>query len=329
MPLYKPSYLKLFENGTLKKRLEILEEKLASCTVCPRSCKVNRLEGKHGFCLSGYKPYITSICDHHGEEPVLSGSNGSGTVFFGSCNLRCLYCQNWQISQTPTFFQTAEMDFAEAARQIVRLQDEAGVHNINFVSPSHFVPQMVRIIYEAIPIGLHLPIVYNTNAYDTLSSLKLLDGIVDIYLPDFKYFDNRNGVKYSRAPAYPIYAKAALKEMYRQVGTLQTDENGLAFRGLLIRHLVLPNGLANTTQTVKWIAETLGKDAAISLMSQYYPVHKAKETPLLNRKVSYAEYLTAKKALEAAGLDSGFIQELTAPETYRPDFFSKGDPFKK
>ena len=329
MHTYKPSYLKLYEDGTLKQRLEALEEKLASCTVCPRGCKVNRLEGKHGFCLSGYKPYITSICDHHGEEPVLSGTNGSGTVFFGSCNLRCLYCQNWQISQERTFFQTAEMDFSEAARQIVRLQDEVGVHNINFVSPSHFVPQMVRILYEAIPLGLHLPIVYNTNAYDALSSIKLLDGIVDIYLPDFKYFDDRNGVKYSRAPGYSIYARAALKEMYRQVGTLQTNPEGLAVRGVLIRHLILPNGLADSAETFNWIAEELGKSAAVSLMAQYFPTHRAKEAPLLNRGISYAEYLAAEKALEVAGLGKGFIQEMTAPETYRPDFYSKGHPFRK
>ncbi len=329
MHIYKPPYLKLYEDGTLKKRLEALEEKLASCTICPRGCKVDRLQGKLGFCLSGYKPYITSICDHHGEEPVLSGTNGSGTVFFGSCNLRCLYCQNWQISQERTFFKIAEMDFPEATRQIVRLQDEVGVHNINFVSPSHFVPQMVRIIYEAIPLGLHLPIVYNTNAYDALSSIKLLDGIVDIYLPDFKYFDDRNGVKYSRAPGYSIYAKATLKEMYRQVGNLQTDKDGLAIRGLLIRHLVLPNNLADTTQTIKWIAKTLGKNAAVSLMSQYFPDHKAKNTPLLNRKINYTEYLAAENALKKAGLENGFIQEMTAPETYRPDFYSKGHPFKK
>ena len=326
--MHNPSYLRLYENGILKRRLDQLEAKLASCTVCPRGCKVNRLEGKPGFCLSGYKPYITSICDHHGEEPVLSGSNGSGTVFFGSCNLRCVYCQNWQISQQRNFYQSAEMDFSEAAGQIVRLQNEVGVHNINFVSPAHFVPQMVRIIYEAIPLGLHLPIVYNTNAYDALSSLKLLEGIVDIYLPDFKYFDDRNGVKYSRAPGYSIYAKAALKEMYRQVGSLQTGKDGLALRGLLIRHLVLPNDLADSEQTLKWIAEILGQDAAVSLMSQYYPDHKAKNTPLLNRKINYTEYLAAEKALEETGLENGFIQEMSAPETYRPDFYSKGHPFK-
>lgn len=329
MKTSSPSYLQLYESGALKQRLEALEEKLASCTVCPRGCKVNRLQGKHGFCLSGYKPYITSICDHHGEEPLLSGNNGSGTVFFGSCNLRCVYCQNWQISQQGTFYKSSEMDFSEAAKQILRLQDEIGVHNINFVSPAHFVPQMVRIIYEAIPLGLHLPIVYNTNAYDALGSLKLLDGIVDIYLPDFKYFDDRNGVKYSRAPGYSIYARAAIKEMYRQVGSLQTDENGLAFRGLLIRHLVLPNDLADSGKTLKWIADTLGKDTAVSLMSQYYPEHKAKNTPLLNRKINYTEYLAAEKALEKAGLKNGFVQEMNAPESYRPDFYSKGHPFKK
>ncbi len=325
----EPSYIKLYESGELKLRLDALEAKLASCTVCPRTCRVNRLKDEHGFCLSGYKPYITSICDHHGEEPVLSGTHGSGTVFFGSCNLRCVYCQNWQISQKRNFYQSTEMDFNEAARQIVKLQDEKGVHNINFVSPAHFVPQMVRIIYEAIPLGLHLPIVYNTNAYDALASLKLLDGIVDIYLPDFKYFDDRNGVKYSRAPGYSIYAKAAIREMFRQVGALQLNEDGLAVRGLLIRHLILPNDLSDSADVLQWISQTLGKEATVSLMAQYFPTHKAKDTPLLNREIHYSEYLKAVEALNENGLQKGFVQDMTAPETYQPDFYSSGHPFEK
>ena len=327
--MHEPSYMALYESGELKARLEALESKLASCTICPRTCKVNRLNNEHGFCLSGYKPYITSICDHHGEEPVLSGTNGSGTVFFGSCNLRCVYCQNWQISQKRNFYQSAEMDFSEAARQIVRLQDERGVHNINFVSPAHFVPQMVRIIYEAIPLGLRLPIVYNTNAYDALSSLRLLEGIVDIYLPDFKYFDDRNGVKYSRAPGYSIHAKAAIREMYRQVGTLQLNDEGLAVRGLLIRHLILPNDLSDSADVLRWIADTLGADTAVSLMAQYFPTHKAKDTPLLDREIRYSEYVNAVEALEKTGLNKGFVQDMSAPEIYRPDFYSQGHPFEK
>ncbi len=327
--MQEPSYIKLYKSGELKTRLEALEAKLVSCSVCPRTCKVNRLEDEYGFCLSGYKPYITSICDHHGEEPVLSGTNGSGTVFFGSCNLRCVYCQNWQISQKRNFYQSAEMDFSEAARQIVRLQNEKGVHNINFVSPAHFVPQMVRIIYEAIPMGLHLPVVYNTNAYDALSSIKLLEGIVDIYLPDFKYFDDRNGVKYSRAPGYSIYAKAAIQEMYRQVGPLQIGNEGLAVRGLLIRHLILPNDLADSADVLQWIAGTLGKEVAVSLMAQYFPAHKAEDTPLLNRTIRYSEYLKAVEALEENGLSKGFVQDMTAPETYQPNFYSQGHPFEK
>ncbi len=324
----KPSYLKLYYSGELKKRLKALEELLYSCTICPRACKVNRMEGKEGVCRAGYLPYITSVCDHHGEEPALSGTNGSGTVFFGSCNLRCVFCQNWQISQSRHYFKAHATAFKEAAQAIVDLQNRYGVHNINFVSPSHFVPQMVRIIYEAVPLGLRVPIVYNSNGYDSLKALRLLDGIVDIYLPDFKYFDDTLAMRYSQAKGYSIFAKQALKEMYRQVSNLRVDKKGIAQKGLLIRHLILPNDLANTEDILRWIAKELSPDVAISLMSQYYPVHRAKEVPLLSRSITYGEYRKAADLLDELGMTNGFRQEMSAPQFYRPDFYKEGHPFE-
>ncbi|HID39648.1 MAG TPA: radical SAM protein [Calditrichaeota bacterium] len=322
------SYLKLYHSGELKKRLETLEALLDSCTVCPRACKVNRMEGKEGVCRAGYRPYITSVCDHHGEEPVLSGTNGSGTVFFGSCNLRCVFCQNWQISQDKAYFKSQVLSFDEAARAIVDLQNRYGVHNINFVSPSHFVPQMVRIIYEAIPLGLHVPIVYNSNGYDSLKALRLLDGIIDIYLPDFKYFDDSLAMRYSQARGYSIFAKEAVKEMYRQVGLLQVDKNGIAQKGLLIRHLILPNDLASSEEVLRWIAQELSPQVAVSLMSQYYPAHRAQKVPLLSRGITYSEYRKAADVLDELGMQNGFRQEMSAPFFYQPDFKRDGHPFK-
>lgn len=326
--MQEPSYLQLYRSGALKSRLDVLEKELTHCTICPRRCGVDRTSDSLGFCQAGFRPHIDSICAHHGEEPVISRQNGSGTVFFGGCNLRCVYCQNHQISQDPRGFLSPRYDFHTAAREIVRLQDDAGIHNINFVSPSHFVPQMIRIIYEAIALGLHLPIVYNSNAYDSLDTLKLLDGIIDIYLPDFKYFDAETGIEYSEVQQYPTFARTAIKEMYRQVGALQTNSGDLGVRGLLIRHLVLPNHLANSEAVFSWIADELGTDVPVSLMSQYFPTHKALSIPLLARKISYNEYQRVQQWLKKFGLVNGYIQGMSAPEFYQPDFNRKGHPFE-
>ena len=325
---FEPSYLKLYRSGELERRLHQLEEMLRDCRVCPWNCGINRFSTVGGVCRAGYEPYVSSVCDHHGEEPVLSGYNGSGTVFFGSCNLRCVYCQNWQISQDRDYFSGTVQSFDRVARQIVALQEEYGVHNINFVSPSHFVPQMVRIIYQAIPLGLRVPIVYNTNSYDSLEALKLLDGIVDIYLPDIKYADDAAARKYSRVKNYTQHARSAIKEMFRQVGPLQVDEHGVAQRGLIVRHLILPNDLAGSRESLKWLAEEVSPQVTVSLMSQYYPAHKAKEYPLLSRTIRYPEYLKAYQALEKYGLQHGFVQQMDAPEYYQPDFRREGHPFE-
>ena len=306
--MYKPGYLKLYKTGELKKRLHLLESNLSSCIICPRSCKVNRIEDKHGFCKSGYLPYISSIMPHHGEERVLSGINGSGTLFFGSCNLRCIYCQNWQISQDQTYFKSTVSEFQWAARSIVDLQDREAVHNINFVSPSHFVPQLVRIIYEAVPLGLHIPIVYNSNGYDSLSTLHLLDGIIDIYMPDFKYAEDSEAVRYSRCNGYSVFAKQAIKEMFRQVGLLQIDKFGIATKGLLVRHLVLPNGVAGSSAVFNWLAKNLDKRVAVSLLAQYNPDYQAHLAPQLSRTITGDEYKEARNALTEAGLSTEFCQ---------------------
>ncbi|MGD9900556.1 MAG: radical SAM protein [Calditrichaceae bacterium] len=325
----EPSYLKLYRSGELEKRLSGLEKMLESCTVCPRDCGTNRFNHEQGFCLADYDPLVSSVCDHHGEEPVLSGVNGSGTVFFGSCNLRCVYCQNHQISQTRSYFSGLPIKTDQLAKQIVALQNDKGVHNINFVSPSHFVPQMVRTIYEAIPMGLRVPIVYNTNAYDSLAVIKLLDGIVDIYLPDLKYDDDHSAEKYSRGLNYTHYAHAAIKEMYRQVGNLKVDKNGIALRGLIVRHLILPNDIAGSNNVLKWLAKELSNEVTVSLMSQYHPMHQSAKHSLLSRHISYNEYLSAVETLEKLNLHNSYTQEMDAPEHYLPDFSKKDHPFER
>ncbi len=321
-------YLSLLRSGELEKRVQQLNALLADCTVCPRDCHVNRLKGQLGYCLSGREAYVVSICDHHGEEPVISGPNGSGTVFFGGCNLRCVFCQNYQISQRPKYFRQFEMSTQQLAHHLLHLQNNMLVHNINFVSPSHFVPQMVEAIYFAAQKGLHIPIVYNTNAYDALPVLKLLDGIVDIYLPDFKYFSDEAAWRYSKVKNYVSVAKAALKEMYRQSGELVLDENGVARRGLIVRHLILPNDLADSAEILKWIARELSPNVTISLMSQYFPTHKAAQYPLVNRKIRYSEYARVVAVLEKLGFKEGFVQALEAPDYYLPDFEKEGHPFE-
>ncbi len=323
----KPSYLNLYEDGRLKERLKALEARLEQCDLCPHQCNINRFRESSGCCFGGYRPYISSVCDHHGEEPPISGFQGSGTVFFGSCNLRCVYCQNHDISQNRTYFENRSADFRTAAERIVELQESKGVHNINFVSPTHFVPQMVRIIYEAIPLGLRVPIVYNCNGYEDIYTLRQLDGIVDIYLPDFKYFNDHYGRKYSAARGYVSVAKAAIKEMYRQVGPLKTDRRGVAYRGLLVRHLILPNEISGSQELVRWLAETFNSDIDISLMSQYYPAHYAPEIAMLSRSIRYGEYRTVVSLMEELRLNRRYTQAMSAPPHYLPDFKDGEHPF--
>jgi putative pyruvate formate lyase activating enzyme len=324
---FEPSYLALYRSGELERRVSRLEARLAACDICPRECGAKRLEGKTKFCHSGRWPIVASAVPHHGEEPVLSGSRGSGTVFFGNCNMRCAFCQNYQISQDHKAQRENEMEFSTLAREMLRLQ-ETGCHNINFVSPSHFVPQLVRAVFEAVPLGLNLPLVYNTGGYDSLKTLKELEGIIDIYLPDIRYAYDKIARKYSRARNYVSHNREAIKEMYRQVGNLVVDEEGIAQKGLIIRHLILPNGLAGSKESLTWLAEEISPDVTVSIMSQYYPTHHTSRFPELNRKITREEYSEVVELINSLGMENGWLQEMDSSENYRPDFEKEGHPFE-
>jgi len=324
----EPEYIALYHSGELGRRAERLEARLSSCDVCPRECQVNRLNGELGFCHSGRLPIVASFCAHRGEEPVLSGRNGSGTVFFGNCNLRCVYCQNHQISQNWEKQRSNEIDCHTLAQYMLYLQDELGCHNINFVSPSHFVPQLVRAVLEAVPLGLKLPLVYNTNSYDSIKTLKELDGIISIYLADLKYASDACASEFSQAPNYVAQSRQAIKEMYRQVGELVTDEIGIAQRGLIVRHLILPHRLAGSSESLTWLAKEVSTQITISLMSQYSPMHRAGEFPLISRRISLPEYEEVLKVIDRLRLENGWVQEMGTQETYVPDFEREGCPFK-
>jgi len=290
----------------LERRVDDAYKLLEACRVCPRECGVNRLkDDKLGFCRSGLDPVISSVSPHHGEEPPLSGTKGSGTIFFTNCNLRCVYCQNYPISQMGN---GAQRTVGELACQMLSLQ-ESGCHNLNLVTPTHFVPQILKALGIARDRGFMLPIVYNTSGYESLETLRLLDGIVDIYLPDMRYNDNAVAIKYSVAPHYVEVNRAAIKEMYRQVGNLMLDENGIAKRGLIIRHLVLPGGLSGTEGVMKFLAEEISKDVYISLMSQYFPAYKTGEFREINRRINELEYDNAYESKMKYGLKNGWVQE--------------------
>lgn len=328
----QPNYLKLFQTGGLEQRVEKLEKLLESCTICPKDCGNNRQKDEIAACYSGALPIVSSYTAHFGEEPALSGTNGAGNIFFGNCNLRCVYCQNYQISQTWKEQKKNEITHERLAEMMLELQAK-GCHNIGFVSPTHFAPQMARAILIAAERGLKLPIIYNTNAYDSVEVLKLLDGIVDIYLPDFKYAENDAGFQFSKVRGYTEFARDALKEMFRQTGDeLVFDENGLLKKGLVVRMLVLPNDLAGIEENLIWIKENLSVKVSISLMAQYYATNKAATDSryiLLSRKISEREWFKAVSLLEDLGFENGFMQEFeSASLYYRPDFTDAAKPFK-
>jgi putative pyruvate formate lyase activating enzyme len=329
---WQPGYLALLDSGELEERVAKLYALLASCTVCPRDCRNDRLKDVLASCASGLHPVVSSYTPHFGEEPVLSGTRGAGNVFLGNCNLRCVYCQNWQISQDWRVQKTNEVTVERLAGMLLELQDR-GCHNIGFVSPTHYAPQMAKAVLLAARAGLRLPVVYNTNAYDAVEVLRLLDGIVDVYLPDFKYADSSAGWLYSKVPDYPERSRDALVEMYRQKGSaLVYGDDGLLKSGLLVRMLVLPNGVAGVGESLSWIAETLSPRVAISLMAQYYPIHRAASDArysALSRGITAGEWEDALAELEANGLTNGFQQELkTANRYYQPDFTDRETPFK-
>jgi len=299
---YPPSYIQLHEKNELTERIRSLNEILSQCTLCPRRCEVNRIQGELGYCRAGGELMISSVFPHFGEEAPLVGYRGSGTIFLTHCNLRCVFCQNYDISHLGRGESASP---SQMASYMVRLQ-ELGCHNINFVTPTHYTPQIVGSLPEAIELGLRLPLVYNCSGYESLEVIKLLDGIIDIYMPDAKYAGEESAKRFSNAPDYPHVLKEVLTEMYRQVGDLQMDVNGIAERGLLIRHLVMPENLAGTDDLMKFIAEEISPNSYVNVMQQYRPEYKSYDYPELGRRITYGEYLNAVKLARRLGLHRGF-----------------------
>jgi len=295
---------------------------LEECCLCPRECGVNRLKGERGFCGAGAEAVVAHYGPHFGEEPPLSGTRGSGTVFFSPCNLRCLFCQNHEISHRVCGEEASAAQLTEIFLSLER----KGVHNINLVSPTPYVPALAAAIRGAKERGIAIPFVYNTNAFDSREALVALRGLIDIYLPDLKYASSAIGKRLSGAADYPARAMEAVEEMKAQVGDLVTAK-GIATRGLLVRHLVLPGGLAGTRKLIPWIKERLGPETHVSLMSQYYPTARAAEVRMINRRIIAAEYDPLVDLMREQGFEHVFIQELEAARTYRPDF-KKKEPFQ-
>jgi len=307
-----PAYIGSFRNGRLKLTREKLFARLASCDICPRKCGVNRLSGKTGFCKTAALPKIYSFMPHHGEEPPVSGEKGSGTIFFSHCNMGCVYCQNYEFSQSG---KGREYSFEEVARIMLGLQD-SGCHNINLVTPTHVLPQILKSLEIAAEMGLKIPLVYNTSGYESADVLRLLDNIVDIYLADMRYSDPAVSQRLSLAPDYPQVNRLAVKEMQRQVGIADFNANGLIRRGLIIRHLVLPNRLSGTEEIMRFISGEVSEDTYVSLMSQYLPYYKASGYPEINRRLNSGEYEEAKRILERYKLLNGWIQESYGAERF-------------
>ena len=305
-PGFEPAYLKLHQTGELKKRAEKLWAIMESCQLCPRKCGVNRLEGMSGFCRSpGSTLVVSAFHPHFGEERPLVGTGGSGTIFITHCNLRRVFCQNWEISQRGMGSKCALDDFAA----MMLLLQETGCHNINFVTPTHYSALILKALVIAAEKGLRLPIVYNTSGWERLEILEVLDGIVDIYLPDFKYWDSDMSAKYSSgAENYPEVTKDAILEMHRQVGIAKPTKDGIMQRGLMIRHLVMPNNVAGSERIMEWIAENLPKDTYVNIMAQYTPRYKAYDYPEISRRITKVEYNKVVKKAEEVGLTNLDIQ---------------------
>lgn len=293
-----PSYLKLHRNGELSIRLEEALSLMESCHLCPRACGVNRLEGETGYCRTGRKARVASYNAHFGEEAPLVGRHGSGTVFSSSCNLLCSFCQNYDISHTA---EGVEVEPSHMAAMMIHLA-ERGCHNINFVTPSHVVPQIIEALLLAIDKGLRVPLVYNSGGYDCKETLELLDGIFDIYMPDFKFWDTRWADRFCSAPDYSDTAKQAIKEMHGQVGDLIIDDEGVALRGLLVRHLVMPNQVAGSERIMEFLASAISPHTYVNVMDQYRPCGSAGNDEFINRRLTTQEYRDAVDAAKKAGL---------------------------
>lgn len=292
-------------------------EKLFSpCRLCPRACGVDRAAGERGYCGAGPEPSVAAILPHFGEEPPLTGPGGAGTIFFSRCNLRCVYCQNHQISQGEL---GRVLSHEELALEISRLQ-KSGCSTIEPVSPTHHLPGLLRALADAVQEGLDLPVVYNTNGYESLRTLELLDGIVDVYLPDLKYASAQEALRYSDAADYVEKAREAILKMHAQVGNLVVDVQGKATRGLILRHLILPDGVSGTRDTLAWVRDNLPITITLSLMAQYAPLHRSKEFPVLDRTISSEEYDRAVDTAWELGFENAFVQETNSQEICVPDF---------
>ena len=298
MQSFEPAYIETFRQGRLKDKIKKAYQILDSCTLCPRRCEVDRISGQTGLCKTGKEAVVSSYNAHFGEEAPLVGRNGSGTIFFTHCSLLCLFCQNYDISHAG---QGREISAEPLANIMLHLQN-SGCHNINFVTPSHVVPQILAALETAIAEGLRVPLVYNSSGYDRVESLQLLDGIVDIYMPDFKFWDADIAAKACNARDYPGVARKAIKEMHRQVGDLVTDKSGIARRGLLIRHLVLPNNLAGTREVMKFISSNVSLNSYVNIMSQYRPCGRSEEIGALSAPLSQKDFQLALKAAEEEGI---------------------------
>jgi putative pyruvate formate lyase activating enzyme len=297
-----PAYIRLADKGELGQRIRRLEEFLKACQLCPRRCGVNRLGGEIGYCGAGSELMVSSAFPHFGEEPPLVGRHGSGTIFLTHCNLRCVFCQNYDISHLGRGEKITPHDMACA---MLRLQ-ESGCHNINFVTPTHYAPQIVASLPEAIKMGLRIPMVYNCSGYESIEVIRLLEGVVDIYMPDAKYMDVKYSKRFSDAPDYPQVLRDVLKEMHLQVGDLTIDSRGVAERGLLIRHLVMPRGVASSEEVLNFIAQNLSPHTYVNLMDQYRPEYRAHEYTELGRRITPEEYKEAIRIAKRLHLYRGF-----------------------
>jgi putative pyruvate formate lyase activating enzyme len=303
---FEPAYVASLRGNDLFRRAQTARRELGACRMCPRCCEVDRLNDEKGVCLTGRYALVASVFPHFGEEECLRGDRGSGTIFFGGCNLRCVFCQNWEISQGAAGIAMTETEIAEA---MLALQDQ-GCHNVNLVTPEHVVPQIVGAIAVAAERGLRVPIVYNTSGYDALSSLELLDGLVDVYMPDFKFWSSATSERYVRARDYPRRARAAILAMHRQVGDLRLGSDGVARRGLLVRHLLMPGRLDESAAIFGWLATELSRDTYLNIMAQYRPAFRvgeasregARSFPEIGRPVEESEIDAARDAAREAGL---------------------------
>ncbi|MEW5946671.1 MAG: radical SAM protein [bacterium] len=289
----------------MEERAEKAWEILGECTLCQRECRVNRFKGEKGYCGAGINPEVSSFNEHHGEEPPISGWKGSGTIFMTHCNLKCVFCQNYPISQMGN---GREITIEKMVEMMMILQ-KRGCHNINFVTPTHYMPQIMKSVLKAREKGLRIPIVYNCGGYESLRAIRVLKGIVEIYMPDIKYSEDEKSKKYSNAEDYFSVAKEAIREMYRQVGDLELDKNGVATRGVLVRHLVMPEDISGTKKVMEFIGEELSRKTYVSIMAQYFPAYRAKEYPEIQRRITRDEYKKALKYAEEKGILRSWIQD--------------------